>query len=162
MIGMLASVAPAMIRPKSVLASRLHFGNAQRDGELALGVEHNQLQEIVVPGGDEGEDGQRSHAGLDQGEYGVNERAYFSRSIDARCLQHFVWECFQKTASSGIRRRASLPSGKITAHRVLCRFEPRHFLEQRDHDDLFGQRHGADKQAEDKPAARQSCFLASA
>ena len=57
---------------------------------------HYQLEEIIVPGGDEGEDRQRADTRLDHGQHDVDEGARLSRAVDAGGLQHFIGNALGK------------------------------------------------------------------
>ena len=74
----------------------------------SLLFEHDELHKIIVPGIDEGEDGKRPYAGLDDGQHDIPEGAQFARAVDSRGLQKLggrVSEnCFIKIRRTASRR----------------------------------------------------------
>lgn len=98
-------------------------GNTKRNGLCLILCQHNQLQRILIPGIDEGENSQSTKSRLDNGECNFSKGTELIGSVNSGCLQQGAWEYSLKTASSGIRRRAILQPGKSRQT-----WNPRHFL----------------------------------
>jgi len=115
-------------------------------------VQHDQLQRILIPGADKGEDGQSADAGLDDRHDDLPERPQFAGAVNARR--------FQQRGRNRLRELlhqedAERPAGDRQDHRPQG-FGHAQVLRQRDQrnqDDLLGQRHGADEQREDEAFA---------
>src|SRR5699024_3135036 len=125
----------------------LQPGDTGGDGQHFTPLQHDELQEVVVPGVDEGEDGQRAHAGLDHGENDGDEGAHLAGAVDAGGLQHLggdgLGELLHQKDAEGPAH-----GGQDDGEQVVVQAQGAHLLQQGDDDDLLGQGHGAHQQAE--------------
>ena len=130
----------------------LHGGNTQGNGQVLGGGQHNQLHEIVIPGVDEGEDGAGTHTGLNHGEHDIGEGSPLAGAVNAAGFRHFGGDAFCKLLQ---QEHAEGPAhdGEDNRPDGVVQVQGGHFTQQRDEDNLLGQRHGADNQGEDKGSA---------
>src|SRR5437764_54362 len=69
---------------------RLHLREADREGVEVGGVQHDEREEVVVPGGDQGEEEDGDEPGREEAEGDLPERAELARPIHSRRLDEGV------------------------------------------------------------------------
>ena len=74
----------------------LQLGNTQGNRQVAGGSQHDQLHEIIIPGVDEGEDGEGTDTGFDHREDDLEKCPQFARAVNGSCFQNLGRNAFGK------------------------------------------------------------------